>query len=344
MFTPKFKYSDKLISNMGTIRELLGSLNSKSFPSTVLMELYKDARALSSYSSTSIEGNPLPLTEVKRIIKSKPLNLRDSEKEVLNYNNTLLYLNKLIKNTDNLKISNELICTIQKMVTSELIESSANGKYREVPVFVNDPKLRQTVYWPPDQKEVYSLMNDLVEYVNSNEKKLDPLIIAGIFHQQFVIIHPFLDGNGRTTRLVTKTILAKLGLNTFQLFSFENYYNNNISKYFQMVGMRGNYYDEVSLWDFTDWLEYFTDGIIDELNRVNKILSKPKTLDERLEDHHLKLLSLIKENSVVKDSDYAKVTDRSKGSRTLDFQKLMNLNYIERKGDGRSTYYILKQK
>ena len=329
---------------MGIIRELLGSLNSKSFPSTVLMELYKDARALSSYSSTSIEGNPLPLTEVKRIIKSKPFNLRDSEKEVLNYNNTLLYLNKLIKSNDDLQISNELICTIQKMVTSELIELSANGKYRDVPVFVNDPKLRQTVYWPPDQKDVKNLMSELVEYVNSTEKKLDPLIIAGIFHQQFVIIHPFLDGNGRTTRLVTKIILAKLGLNTFQLFSFENYYNNNISKYFQMVGMRGNYYDEVSSWDFTDWLEYFTDGIIDELNRVNKILSKPNTLDERLEDHHLKLLSLIKEESVVKDSDYAKVTDRSKGSRTLDFQKLMNLNYIERKGDGRSTYYILKQK
>ncbi len=344
MFTPNFKYSDKLVSNIGKVRELLGNLNSKSFSSTVLVELYKDARELSSYSSTSIEGNPLPLTDVKKILKNKPANVRDSEREVLNYNKTLIYLNKLIASEKEINLSNDLVCLIQKMVTENLLPEYESGKYRDKPVFVNDPKLRQTIYWPPDHKDIISLMEELIEYINRNKGVLDPMILGGIFHKQFVVIHPFIDGNGRTSRLVTKVILASLGLNTFQLFSFENYYNNNITKYFENVGVKGNYYDEINNLDFTTWLEYFTDGIIDELNRVNKILSRPNTLEERLEPHHLKILELIKENNLVTDSDYAKVTNRSKASRALDFQKLLLLNYIERKGAARSTYYILKQK
>ncbi len=47
-----------------------------------------------------------------------------------------------------------------------------------------------------------------------------------------IIIHPFIEGNRRTTKLTTKVLVAAMGLNTFNLFSFENYYNKNITKYF----------------------------------------------------------------------------------------------------------------
>ena len=85
-------------------------------------------------------------------------------------------------------------------------------------------------------------MDDLFRFVKTNQST-DPLILAGIFHKQFVIIHPFMDGNGRTVRLMTKVILARMGLDTFSLFSFENYYNKNVTRYFQTVGEYGNYYD-----------------------------------------------------------------------------------------------------
>ena len=62
-----------------------------------LFELKKDALEQSSYSSTSIEGNPLPLTEVRKILKQRPQNLRDTEREVLQYNDTLVWLNSEIE-------------------------------------------------------------------------------------------------------------------------------------------------------------------------------------------------------------------------------------------------------
>jgi Fic family protein len=297
---------------------------------------------LSAYSSTTIEGNPLPLTDVKRILKSRPANVRDSEREVLNYNNALEWLGEEIRMADKVLLSNDFICEVQKRVVKGLVPEYATGEYRKQPVFVNNPRTGETIYLPPDYQEVQNLMDDLLGFINSKQGSIDYLILAGIFHKQFVIIHPFLDGNGRTTRLVTKSLLAKMGLDTFQLFSFENYYNSNITKYFEKVGVQGNYYDEKDNWDFTEWLEYFTDGIIDELIRVSELLPRSTSLDDRLEEHHEKLLLLFEEKGVVKDSDYSKITDRSKASRVSDLQKLIDLGLVERKGKGRSTYYILK--
>ena len=154
-----------------------------------------------------------------------------------------------------------------------------------------------------------------------------------------------MDGNGRTTRLAAKVLLAEMGLNTFNLFSFENYYNKNITKYFQTVGEFGNYYELVNKINFTSWLEYFTEGIIDELLRVQKTLPEVGISPEtNLQPHHLKILEFIKEKGFIADRDYAKLVGRAKATRALDFKKLIELELISRKGKGKATYYILKEK
>ncbi|EKD64484.1 MAG: hypothetical protein ACD_50C00376G0001 [uncultured bacterium] len=187
-------------------------------------------------------------------------------------------------------------------------------------------------------------MVDLVEFVNKKREKIDPLIVAGIFHKQMVIIHPFMDGNGRTTRLATKVLLAQMGLNTFNLFSFENYYNQNVTQYFQTVGEFGNYYELVRKVNFTPWLEYFTEGIIDELFRVEALLPRlaasPHT---QLKPHHRKMLAFIQKKGFISDPLYAKLTSRAKATRTQDFNKLIMLGLIERRGKGKATYYALKE-
>ena len=223
---------------------------------------------------------------------------------------------------------------------------------RERPVVVNDPRTRKVIYLPPDAKDVKILVEDLDGFVDSSRNEIDPLILAGIFHKQMVIIHPFMDGNGRTTRLATKVLLAEMGLNTFNLFSFENYYNQNISRYFQTVGEFGNYYELVDLSagrqgkiDLTSWLEYFTGGIIDELLRVQKNLPEVGISPETyLQSYHLKILEFIKEKGFIADRDYAKLVTRAKATRALDFKKLIDLGLISRKAKGKATYYILKEK
>lgn len=342
MFSPKYTITNKLLGNIKRIAEIITDLNSRSFSNVVLLEMERRAREISAYSSTSIEGNPLPLTDVKRILKSKPEHARDSEKEVLNYNKALIELDELIK-AEKISLDINWLEKIQKMVIDGLIEEYRQGYIRNEPVFVNDPRIRKTIYWPPNDPEVVPMLKDLFGFLDENTRSIDPLILAGIFHKQFVIIHPFVDGNGRTARLATKVLLAKMGLNTFNLFSFENYYNQNVTRYFKEVGLIGNYYDLKEGIDFTNWLEYFTDGIIDELLRVEKELEKEAASPETsLKDYHQKLISFIKEKGFITDKDYSGLTDRAKPTRNLDFRKLIELGIIVKVGKGKATYYKLK--
>ena len=344
MFQPKYTITNNLLANIKRINYLVHELNNRRFPNVILLELERTAREVSSYASTSIEGNPLPLTEVKKILKLKPTHIRDSEKEVLNYNQALQNLDKLL-GKGNIKISLNLILGTQKQVTERLLPEFESGQLRGKPVVVNDPRIGQPVYLPPDVKDLEPMMEDLVQFINENENRIDPLILAGIFHKQMVIIHPFMDGNGRTTRLATKALLAAMGLNTFNLFSFENYYNQNVTKYFQTVGEFGNYYELVEKIDFSNWLEYFTGGIIDELLRVEKLLPKITVSPEtQLKPHHLKIIEYIRETGFIADRDYAKLVNRAKATRTQDFKKLLILGLIERKGKGKATYYVLKNR
>jgi len=343
MFNPKYTITDLLLANITKINSLVSELNNRRFARLVLVEFERTAREVSAHTSTSIEGNPLSLTDVKRVLKSKAINIRDTEKEVVNYNRVLEMLNKLLKN-DHLELSLKLLLEVHRQVTLELLPSYDSGALRKRPVVVNDPQTGKVVYLPPEVDKVPALITELINFINKNSRDINPLIMAGIFHKQMVIIHPFMDGNGRTTRLMTKVLLAKMGLDTFNLFSFENYYSQNVTKYFQTVGEYGDYNELVNNIDFTKWLEYFTGGIIDELLRVAKILpDKGNSPETQLEPHHLKILEYIKKNGFITQRDYAKMTDRAKPTRALDFVKLINLQLIKRKGNGRGAHYVFKE-
>lgn len=342
MFQPRYEITHALLENIKRITSLTQALNQRRFPNTVLVELQKDAEAVSSFASTSIEGNPLPLTDVKRILKNAPQNIRDSEREVLNYNRAMREINAKLGDGA-IPITLALILQIHKQVTNKLLPASQSGKLRTDPVFVNDPRSGTTIYWPPDAANVPALVKDLILFVETNITKIDPLILAGLFHKQMVVIHPFMDGNGRTTRLLTKILLANMGLNTFNLFSFENYYNQNVTRYFQTVGARGNCYEIANSIDFSPWLEYFTGGIIDELLRVEKILPRSsKSPQDELKPYHQKILDFIKDKGYITDKDYAGLANRARPTRRLDFNKLIEMGLVKREGKGKNTYYKLK--
>ncbi|GJM42325.1 MAG: cell division protein Fic [Ardenticatenaceae bacterium] len=336
MFEPNYHISPFLLNCIKEITLLVHTLNQQVVSEVVLVQMQGEARAVSTYASTSIEGNPLPLTKVKQLLKSQPKQLRDSEREVVNYNHVLTWLNNESRKT----LSLDLLLRIHAGVVDKLLPTHQTGRLRQEPVVVYDPRSGDVVYLPPDYGDVPRLMADLLAFVQANQGVLDPILLAGLLHKQLVVIHPFVDGNGRTTRLATKLLLAELGLNTFNLFSFENYYNQNVTRYFQKVGLFGNYNDLVESLDFTPWLEYFAGGILDELLRVQKqIDANLATPDTTLKPHHEAILAHLDEHGFITDKEYAKITERAKATRSLDFKHLLELGLIERKGRGRGIYY-----
>jgi cell filamentation protein, protein adenylyltransferase len=336
IFSPRYNISPVLLKRIKAITLLVHTLNQRLVSEAVVMQMQAEARAVSAFASTSIEGNPLPLTEVKRLLKNEPEQLRQSEREVINYNRTLAMLTTKV----DAPLTLDLLLEIHADVMQKLLPSHQSGQMRQEAVVVHDPRSGEVLYLPPDYADVPTLLEALLTFVEANRSLLDPLLLAGLLHKQLVVIHPFIDGNGRTTRLATKLLLAGLGLNTFNLFSFENYYNQNVSRYFQNVGVFGNYYDLVPDLNFTPWLEYFAAGILDELLRVQKEIEKNLASPETtLKSHHKAIFNYLDEHGYITDKEYAKITERAKATRALDFKFLLDLGLIERKGRARGIYY-----
>ena len=120
------------------------------------------------------------------------------------------------------------------------------------------------IYTPPPPSQVPHLMTEFVEWLNT-ESEISPVLIAGISQYQFVHIHPFLDGNGRTARVLCSLILYLNGYDFKRLFSISEYYDRDRPKYYDTIqSVRENDMD------MTTWLEYFSKGLSTLLVGVNE--------------------------------------------------------------------------
>jgi Fic family protein len=340
---PNYTITNKLLSTIREIGQSIGEIKSFSLKGKALATLELKARELSAYASTSIEGNPLALTDVKHLLKNRKEHIRDTEREVLNYNKTLQSLYTAV-HAGKFRLNIATLEKVQSQVVKGLMDNPADvGHIRQAAVVIRNPrKLDEVVFLPPDAKDVKPLVSEMLYFINAHIEKIDPIILAGLFHRQCVIIHPFMDGNGRTTRLLSTAILGKAGLDLFEIFSFENYYNQNITRYFRAVGLEGDYYDLKDQIDFTRWLEYFADGILDELRRVRKALPDTLGPGPRLEPHHHQILEYISENGSITQREYGQISSRSLAARKLDFEKLLDMDFIKTVGKGRGTHYVRK--
>jgi Fic family protein len=198
-------------------------------------------------------------------------------------------------------------------------------------------------YRPPQPKVVPVLLNDLVAFVEEQRATLDPLLLAGIFLRQLLLIRPFEGGNEPAAWLVTRILLSGLGLERFDLFALENRFQTDRDGYQAALGARGNYDELAGTLEFTPWLEYFSEAIAAELSaleeRYHQYQATPATA---LLAHHRALLAYIDEHGFITDKQYASLTDRAKATRSLDFKKLLELDLVVREGRGRGTYYRRK--
>ena len=118
------------------------------------------------------------------------------------------------------------------------------------------------MYTPPAAYDVPILMRELVDWLNQ-ERDVHPVLVSGIAQFQLVHIHPFLDGNGRASRLLSTLCLYKAGYDFKRLFTISEYYDRNRAAFYRAIqGVR-----EQDM-DLTGWLEFFTAGLATQLDEV----------------------------------------------------------------------------
>ncbi|MDP2750589.1 MAG: Fic family protein [Nanoarchaeota archaeon] len=173
----------------------------KSIPKTILEKEESDFLIRFTYNSNAIEGNRLTLRDTYLIIKEKQIPSGASPKD---YNEALNGREAfdLIKEYDK-KLNIEFIAKLNYVLTKNT-GVIYPGRVRFFPV-----KIEGTDFKPPEEKEVPKLLKKMIKFYYENKNKLHPFVLACLMHAQFVEIHPFEDGNGRTGRALMNWVLMK---------------------------------------------------------------------------------------------------------------------------------------
>jgi Fic family protein len=158
-----------------------------------------------TYNSNAIEGNTLTLIETKVVLEGITIGGKTLREhlEVINHRDAILYVEEIIK--DNEFLTEWQIKNIHRLVLKGINDPYA-GNYRDQKVIISGAK-----HTPPEPFLIKEQMEKLINWYNTDAIKLHPIERAAMLHIIFVGIHPFIDGNGRTSRLLLNLELMKNG-------------------------------------------------------------------------------------------------------------------------------------
>ena len=347
MFKPKYKYTDNMIgllTRIAVAREVI--LSAPLIPRWEI-SLRRDAIIRSAHSSTSIEGNNLSLEQVSELAAGRKIMAKRKDKEeVLNY---IHVLDKLDSLTQKGEITEAVIKNIQKMLTVNTIEDPQDcGAYRSERnkyVVVGNRLTGEISFRPPANKELPALMQDYVQWLNSDKaRKLDHVVMAGVAHYEFVRIHPFVDGNGRTARVIAALILRTRGFDTKQFFCLDDYYDMDRSEYYKALRTVNPQRRDVTL-----WLEYFVEGVAVSIDAVRERVARLSVERVRtkkkgqiaLTERQMRIVESINKNGKISIGDIAGMFKISRQAALKEIAKMVEMEIVKREGQARASYYVM---
>lgn len=258
-WSPRFTLTPAIARGLMQIEAARALVEHTPLPPAAEAELRAHARVRAVHYSTFIEGNRLTMSQAKAAISDANLQIAGRERdvsEVRNYWNALLRVEDWAQKKK--PLTEELIKRLHALV--EVGPRAKPTPYREGQNAIKNSSTGALIYLPPEAEDVPSLMASLVAWAAEAERSgLPAPLIAGLVHYQFVTIHPYYDGNGRTARLLATFILHKGGYGLNGFFSLEEHHARDLHGYYQALTTHPhhNYYFGRSEADLTPWLEYF---------------------------------------------------------------------------------------
>ena len=232
----------------------------------VFFQLKHIFHTLESIGSARIEGNNTTIAEFieTKLIEAKtvPSGIR----EIQNIEKAMSFIEETVRDYP---INRAFISELHKMIVDGLSPDEegdvAAGEYRK-----HNVKIAKSDHIPPDWIMVEDYMNELIKFINYDDRSKYDLLKVAIAHHRFVWIHPFGNGNGRTVRLFTYAMMIRLG------FNVSNGRILNPTAVF--CSNRNNYYQKLSVADagtksgMLSWCEYVLEGLKEEIEKIDKLL------------------------------------------------------------------------
>jgi len=352
-YHPKFQITSATIKLLGKIEASKDIVEELNLPLSLEQAFRKEASIKMSHYSTKIEGNRLTLRQARKLLAGEEVLSREIDKrEVTNYYDCLEWIYQASKSKG--AVTENDIKHMHSVIQKGILKGKLRGEYREAQNAIYDSRTRKPVYFPPEARDVGPLMKSLGKWLNE-QHEIHPVVKAGIAHYQFVSIHPFMDGNGRTARALATLVLYREKYDLKRFYSLEEYYAEDLKGYYDALhkcqGVQ--YYDNPSP-DITHWLEYFVKGVsvvfegVKEkaLASVRKILpqrsEKEIKLLQNLGPRERKVLAYFKNNLQLRSKNLCTFFHiRERAARNL-ITKWVDMGFIERQGSGKKdAYYVL---
>ncbi len=345
-----FKTNQQILQLIGYIDSFKGKWNIVEQKENVyLKELRKIATIESIGSSTRIEGAQLTNEEIKGLLEKieiKKLKTRDQQ-EVIGYFDVLEIV---YESYNDITITKNYIQQLhQRLLKYSTKDERHRGNYKNLSnkVVANYPDGTQKVIF--NTTEPHLVENEMTDLINWSNKQFDlneihPLVTIGLFIYEFLSIHPFQDGNGRLSRLITNLLLLKHDYQFIQYVSFENLIEQKKKSYYEalMDGQKDRYKDNEQI---NSWIIFFLSSLETLVQRLEQKYDVFKSKGGYLNDRQKKIKEFIEKEQPIKLSDLSKrFTEISIHTLKKDLQYLKIEQIIHSIGKNRGTIYMIQEK
>ena len=195
----------KLLIEVDVLKEQLSTL--RPLPGEALRKIQDALDIEYTYESNRIEGNTLTLQETALVVNEGVTISGKSMREhleAINHTEAINYIKDIAKR--DIEINERTIKEIHSLILHGIDRENA-GRYRTVPVMISG-----STYMPPQPYLIEKQMEDfMIRFKQMEEEKVHPVLVAAYLHDELVRIHPFIDGNGRTSRLLMNLYLLRNG-------------------------------------------------------------------------------------------------------------------------------------
>ena len=306
-----------------------------------LDKLVEIAKIQSTEASNAIEGIVTTNTRIRQLVEDKTTPKNRDEQEIAGYRDVL---NLIHESFDAIHITRNYILQLHKMLYSHMYNSFA-GQTKNVQNYISaryPDRHVETLFTPPAPYETPEALDRICQEYNRviGNMELEPLIAIPVFIHDFLCIHPFNDGNGRMSRLLTTLLLYRNGF----------YVGKYISLEAKIAKNKDLYYDALAL-SQVGWHEGTEDPVPFIKYILGTILAAYKDFEDRmaLVTPKLPALEMVRRASINKIGRFTKQDIRelcptlSDSSIEGALRKLIELGEVQREGKGKNTnYYRLK--
>lgn len=330
----KFEYTDKLVKLLMRISETKPYLE-EYLGQPLEVQLLRQAKIQAITFSNQIEGNKLEVRGVTKILENKKTKTTDKDIiEVRNYDDALGYVEVLA--TEKSKLTTRDMCDIQKLITKDLLSDKKHwGQIRTIKVEIADASTGKKIDEVPEPYFVEDLLFDLWMWLDDHAE-INPFVKAFAFHYIADAIHPFVDGNGRTMRLMQHLLLLKSGEQLAKFVPSET----------AIMATRDRYYSCIrqckTLNSLNPIIEYLAECFAISAEQVIKDGKKllKKSIDRKPQSRRDKIISFSKQKKEFSLQDVLKILPNVP-RRTIqrDLQALVKAKKIKATGSNKARVY-----